>query len=605
MGIIATPLGWIMKGCYFVCKNYGIALLLFTILTRLIVFPLNVKQQKSTARMTMLQPELEKIKKKYAKNQQKMQEEQMNLYAKAGVNPMASCLPMVITMVILFALIPVIYGPLTYVSNADKEELTDSNNMISNLYVVSAEVKSKDTTIEKLIEKFEKDGATEDEAYDKLEKLFTDKEKYPKSAKALSNDNKISNVMNAIKAHNDIDTFILNENYFSTNLIQSRPELMTFVFTEKEGGQYADVLPTSVKAAAEDFNYSIFGLFLGKIPTMKDLSCIIPIVSALLQLIVTFVSQHFAKKNNPDAANMGGMGMKIMLYGMPIFSLWIGFSYPAGLGLYWCYSSLFALGQTIVLNKIYTPEHVAELVQKDIAKQKKKGNYCVIEIDPAYEPAPIEHKDVFGITFEQGRNELHIGDDFFDNIVTENKELPEQAKIDLAISMITLKYTQSNSVCYVKGGQAIGIGAGQQSRIHCTRLAGSKADNWWLRQSPQVLGLQFVDGIKRADRDNAIDLYMGEDYMDVLADGAWEKIFKVKPAVFTAEEKRAWLDKNTDVALGSDAFFPFGDNIERAHKSGVKYVAEPGGSVRDDNVIETCNKYGMVMSFTGIRLFHH
>ena len=252
---------------------------------------------------------------------------------------------------------------------------------------------------------------------------------------------------------------------------------------------------------------------------------------------------------------------------------------------------------------VIAPGYTEEALE--ILKQKKKGNYCVIEIDPAYEPAPIEHKDVFGITFEQGRNELHIGDDFFDNIVTENKELPEQAKIDLAISMITLKYTQSNSVCYVKGGQAIGIGAGQQSRIHCTRLAGSKADNWWLRQSPQVLGLQFVDGIKRADRDNAIDLYMGEDYMDVLADGAWEKIFKVKPAVFTAEEKRAWLDKNTDVALGSDAFFPFGDNIERAHKSGVKYVAEPGGSVRDDNVIETCNKYGMVMSFTGIRLFHH
>ena len=241
----------------------------------------------------------------------------------------------------------------------------------------------------------------------------------------------------------------------------------------------------------------------------------------------------------------------------------------------------------------------------DILKQKKKGNYCVIEIDTNYEPATIERKDVFGITFEQGRNELNIDEHFFDNIVTENKELTEQAKIDLAISMITLKYTQSNSVCYVKGGQAIGIGAGQQSRIHCTRLAGSKADNWWLRQSPQVLGLQFVDGIKRADRDNAIDLYMGDDYMDVLADGAWEKIFKVKPDVFTAEEKRAWLDKNTDVALGSDAFFPFGDNIERAHKSGVKYIAEPGGSVRDDNVIDTCNKYGMVMSFTGIRLFHH
>lgn len=241
----------------------------------------------------------------------------------------------------------------------------------------------------------------------------------------------------------------------------------------------------------------------------------------------------------------------------------------------------------------------------EILKAKKKGNYCVIEIDPDYEPAPIERKDVFGITFEQGRNELHIDDDFFSNIVTENKELTEQAKIDLAISMITLKYTQSNSVCYVKGGQAIGIGAGQQSRIHCTRLAGSKADNWWLRQSPQVLGLQFVDGIKRADRDNTIDLYIGEDYMDVLAEGEWQKFFKVKPEVFTAEQKRGWLDKNTDVALGSDAFFPFGDNIERAHKSGVKYVAQPGGSVRDDHVIDTCNKYGMVMSFTGIRLFHH
>ncbi|MDD6444479.1 MAG: phosphoribosylaminoimidazolecarboxamide formyltransferase [Lachnospiraceae bacterium] len=256
-----------------------------------------------------------------------------------------------------------------------------------------------------------------------------------------------------------------------------------------------------------------------------------------------------------------------------------------------------------VSDGVIAPGYTEEALE--ILKQKKKGNYCVIQIDPDYEPAPIERKDVFGITFEQGRNELHIDDKFFDNIVTENKELTEQAKIDLAISMITLKYTQSNSVCYVKGGQAIGIGAGQQSRIHCTRLAGSKADNWWLRQSPQVLGLQFVDGIKRADRDNAIDLYMGEDYMDVLADGAWQNIFKVKPEVFTPEEKRAWLDKNTDVALGSDAFFPFGDNIERAHRSGVKYVAEPGGSVRDDNVIETCNKYGMVMSFTGIRLFHH
>ena len=241
----------------------------------------------------------------------------------------------------------------------------------------------------------------------------------------------------------------------------------------------------------------------------------------------------------------------------------------------------------------------------EILKEKKKGNYNVIQIDPEYQPAALEHKDVYGITFEQGRNELKIDDDFFANIVTENKELPKEAKIDLAISMITLKYTQSNSVCFVKDGQAIGIGAGQQSRIHCTRLAGSKADNWWLRQSPQVMNLPFVDFIRRADRDNAIDLYIGEDYMDVLSDDAWPAIFKEKPEVFTREAKREWLDKLTGVSLGSDAFFPFGDNIERAHRSGVQYVAQPGGSVRDDNVIEVCNKYGMTMAFTGIRLFHH
>ena len=241
----------------------------------------------------------------------------------------------------------------------------------------------------------------------------------------------------------------------------------------------------------------------------------------------------------------------------------------------------------------------------EILMAKKKGNYAVIEIDPNYEPNPIEHKEVFGITFEQGRNELVIDDELLANVVTENKDIPELAKIDLAIALITLKYTQSNSVCYAKGGQAIGIGAGQQSRIHCTRLAGQKADNWWLRQSPQVLGLQFVDGIGRADRDNSIDLYIGDEYMDVLAEGTWQNIFKVKPEVFTREEKRAWLDKMTDVALGSDAFFPFGDNIERAHKSGVKYIAQPGGSVRDDHVIATCNKYNMAMAFTGIRLFHH
>lgn len=241
----------------------------------------------------------------------------------------------------------------------------------------------------------------------------------------------------------------------------------------------------------------------------------------------------------------------------------------------------------------------------EILKGKKKGNYNIIQIDPNYVPAPLERKQVYGITFEQGRNELHIGKDFFDNIVTENKDLPDAAKIDLTIAMITLKYTQSNSVCYVKDGQAIGIGAGQQSRVHCTRLAGQKADNWYLRQSPQVLNLQFVDGIKRADRDNAIDVYIGEEYMDVLEEGAWQKIFKVKPPVFTREEKRAWLDGMKGVTIGSDAFFPFGDNIERAHKSGVQYIAQPGGSVRDDNVIEVCNKYGIVMAFTGIRLFHH
>ena len=256
-----------------------------------------------------------------------------------------------------------------------------------------------------------------------------------------------------------------------------------------------------------------------------------------------------------------------------------------------------------VSDGVIAPGYTDEALE--ILKAKKKGNYNVIQINPDYVPAPIEHKEVFGITFEQGRNELVIDEHFFDNVVTDNKEIPDAAKRDLAIAMITLKYTQSNSVCYVKDGQAIGIGAGQQSRIHCTRLAGQKADNWWLRQSPKVLGLQFLDKIGRADRDNAIDLYIGEDYMDVLADGAWENIFKVKQEVFTAEEKRAWLDKNTNVALGSDAFFPFGDNIERAHRSGVAYVAQPGGSIRDDNVIETCNKYNMAMAFTGIRLFHH
>ena len=241
----------------------------------------------------------------------------------------------------------------------------------------------------------------------------------------------------------------------------------------------------------------------------------------------------------------------------------------------------------------------------EILKAKKNGNYNVIQIDPSYRPDPVERKQVFGITFEQGRNELDISPALLENIVTKNKEIPEDAKKDLLISLITLKYTQSNSVCYCADGQAIGIGAGQQSRVHCTRLAGSKADNWYLRQAPQVLELPFKENVRRADRDNAIDVYIGADYMDLLSDGNWEHLFTKKPDVFTAEEKRAWLDGMKGVSLGSDAFFPFGDNIERARKSGVEYIAEPGGSIRDAQVIETCDKYGIAMAFTGIRLFHH
>ena len=256
-----------------------------------------------------------------------------------------------------------------------------------------------------------------------------------------------------------------------------------------------------------------------------------------------------------------------------------------------------------VLDGVIAPGYTEEALELLMAK--KKGNYNIIEIDPAYVPNPLETKQVYGISFEQGRNELDINDELLSNIVTANKELPESAIIDMKISLITLKYTQSNSVCYVKDGQAIGIGAGQQSRVHCTRLAGSKADNWFLRQAPQVLNLQFVDTLGRADRDNAIDVYIGEEYEDVLRDGVWEKTFKVKPPVFTREEKRAWLDKLTGVTCGSDAFFPFSDNVERAKKSGVKYIAQPGGSVRDDLVIECADKYDMVMAFTGIRLFHH
>lgn len=268
-----------------------------------------------------------------------------------------------------------------------------------------------------------------------------------------------------------------------------------------------------------------------------------------------------------------------------------------------CDESAAAIIKREVSDGVIAPGYTKEALE--ILRQKKNGNYCVIQMDEDYRPAPMERKEVYGITFEQGRQELSIDEELLSNIVTSEKELPEAALRDMKIALITLKYTQSNSVCFVKDGQAIGVGAGQQSRVHCTRLAGQKADNWFLRQSPQVMNLQFTEGIRRADRDNAIDLYIGEEYMDVLADGAWQHIFKVKPEVFTRQEKRAWLDKMSGVTLGSDAFFPFYDNIERAYKSGVEYIAQPGGSVRDDAVIDCCNKYKMVMAFTGIRLFHH
>ena len=268
-----------------------------------------------------------------------------------------------------------------------------------------------------------------------------------------------------------------------------------------------------------------------------------------------------------------------------------------------CDASVARLIAKEVSDGIIAPGYTDEALE--ILKSKRKGGYNVVQIDPAYRPAPVEYKDVFGVTFEQGRNELKIDKELLGNLVTDNKELPESAKLDLVLSLITLKYTQSNSVCYAKDGQAIGVGAGQQSRIHCTSLAGNKADIWWLRQCPKVLALPFKPGIRRADRDNTIDVYISDDYMDVLADGEWENFFTSKPEPLTREEKRAWLDTLTGVSLGSDAFFPFGDNVERAHRSGVQYIAQPGGSIRDDHVIDTCNKYGIAMAFTGIRLFHH
>ncbi|MBQ8967373.1 membrane protein insertase YidC [Ruminococcus sp.] len=379
--IIAIPLGWIMKGCYYVFKNYGVALLVFTFITRLLVFPMNIKQQKSTARMSMLKPKLEQLEKKYGKNKQKLQEEQMALYSEAGVNPMASCLPMLVMMIILFAMIPVIYGPLTYVSNLDKDDVKASNQMIKQVHIVSAEVKDNKTTLAELIEGYEADGK---DPYEELEKLFEDEDKYPKSAKSFDKEGGMDNIMEVIKLHNDIDTFITNDKYFAQNLIEGRPELMTFVFAQdKSAGDYSDVLEViskDVKTFSEDFNYSMFGIYLGTTPSWKDnkISCLVPVLSFLLQLLVTIVSQHYQKKNNPDMAKMTG-STTAMLYFMPVFSLWITFKYPIGLGMYWCFSSLFSLFQTIVLNKIYTPEHVAELVQQDIAKQKASGKQTLMQ----------------------------------------------------------------------------------------------------------------------------------------------------------------------------------------------------------------------------------
>lgn len=378
MSLIAKPLGLLMKACYFICKNYGLALLLFTFITRILVFPLNVKQQKSTAKMTMLKPKLDELQKKYGKNQQKLQEEQMKLYSESGANPMASCLPMIVMLVILWAMIPVIYGPLTYVSNLDKDKVTQSNELISNLNTVSTEVKGNGTTLQALVKDYEKDGK---DPYYELSVLFKDEEKYPKSAKALDKDQELTDVIAVIKEYPDIDTFVTDETFFSQGLIQSRPELMTFVFAQdKTMGDYSGVLSIvdpEIKKYAEEFKYESFGIYMGTIPTWKNITVIIPILSFLMQLILTFVGQRHQKKTNPAAASMGGMN--VMMYLMPLFSLWIAFSYPIGLGLYWIYSSFFSLIQTIVLNKIYTPEHVAELIEKDMAKAKSSGKKTFME----------------------------------------------------------------------------------------------------------------------------------------------------------------------------------------------------------------------------------
>lgn len=370
MNLLATPLGWIMKLCYALVHNYGFALLIFTLITRAVVLPLQIKQQKSMAKMSLIQPQLEKLKKKYSKNQEKLNEETMRLYSESGINPMASCLPMVITMVILFSMIPVIYGPLTYVSELDKDTVAKSNTLITNIATLGNDVKTNGTSIEELLKKY--DG--EEDPYAALKKDITDteKDKYKATNKAIDTDSEWDEVISAVKKHSDIDKFITNEKYVSQNLAKSRPELVTFDFVKKVDGKYADVLPDAVREEAENFKYEMFGLSLGAIPSMKSKLVLIPLLSFLLQLATTIVSQAFNKKNNPAAANAGGFGMKLMLYIMPFFSLWIAFAYPAGLGLYWIYSSFFALIQTIFLNIVYSPAHVKELAEKEMQKKKEQ-----------------------------------------------------------------------------------------------------------------------------------------------------------------------------------------------------------------------------------------
>lgn len=421
--LFATPLGWIMKGCYKLIGNYGLALLLFTLLTRLLMLPMSIKQQKSTARMSMLAPELDKLKKKYAKNQQKLNEETMLLYQREGVSPMASCLPMLISMLILFSMIPVIYGPLTYVSDLDKSSITKSNNTITEIAVISKDMNANGTTMAQLL-------ADNDNDFDKVKSIVVDKDNYKNTYKMLGYeyDDKQSEkddkekmwkeIVEIFTKYPDIDLFITNSNYVSQNLVISRPELTTFDFvdTSKEGAKYQDILPENVREFARDFNYSVFGISLGEIPNMKSKLALIPIISFLLQIISTFVSSYFTKKNNGNA--MGG-GFKAMMLILPLFSLWIAFEYPAGLGLYWIYSSLFGLIQIVFLNIIYNPQHVRELVEKDIEKQKerrKNGKKTFME-----RALEMQQEQLKGQSAQSGNNDTDDDDDDDDGEVRKKK----------------------------------------------------------------------------------------------------------------------------------------------------------------------------------------